>query len=104
MLRSIHSDLQSAGGLFELSSGARPQSELERQPFSESCKALTDFWRHTNWGRNEVQDENGAVVFLLLNNLNHIPRTAGGGDIRLPPSGFSQIAKKRRRVATLNFP
>ena len=33
------------------------------------------------------------------------PRTGGGGvDFNPPPSGFSQIAKKRRRVAPPNLP
>ena len=39
----------------------------------------------------------------ILNAFWFNPRTAGGC-LSAPPSGFSQIAKKRRRVAPPNLP
>ena len=44
----------------------------------------------------------GDAPLLVLSNIN--PRPAGGGRLNAPPpSGFSRIAKKRRRAAPPGF-
>ena len=54
--------------------------------------------------RFSIGGDADIIVACLFNGMKFNPRRAGGGAVlRPPPSGFSQIAGKRRRAAPPNF-